>query len=108
MEGDERGRSHTTRQPTDDGAMRDDGIVQRRRRQRRQGGTGSGRSGWNASGTTWEEKDATDWYTKTLKRCLLRCLLHTPAKHNNQIVHRRMRRTMVAATDDGQRATDDG
>jgi hypothetical protein len=22
-------------------------------------------------GTTWEEKDATDWCTKTLKRCLL-------------------------------------
>jgi hypothetical protein len=35
------------------------------------GGGGSGPSAWNASGTTWEEKDATDWCTKTLERCLL-------------------------------------
>ncbi|KAL3772210.1 hypothetical protein ACHAW5_009357 [Stephanodiscus triporus] len=35
------------------------------------GVTGSGPSAWNASGTTWEEKDATDWCTKTLERCLL-------------------------------------
>ena len=60
--------------------MRDDGIVQRRRRQRRQGGTGSGPSGWNASGTTWEEKDATDWCTKTLERCLLDVPANTTIK----------------------------
>ena len=71
MEGDERGRSHTTRQPTDDGATRDDDIVQRRRWRSWRGGTGSGPSTWNALGTTWEEKDATDWCTKTLERCLL-------------------------------------
>ena len=71
MEGDERGRSHTTRQPTDDGATRDDDIAQRRRWRSRRGGTGSGPSAWNALGTTWEEKDATDWCTKTLERCLL-------------------------------------
>ena len=37
------------------------------------GGTGgsSGPSAWNASGTTWEEKDATEWCTRTLERCLL-------------------------------------
>ena len=68
MEGDERGRSHTTRQPTDDGATRDDDTVQRRRWRSWRGGTGSGRSAWNALGTTWEEKDATDWCTKTLER----------------------------------------
>jgi hypothetical protein len=34
-------------------------------------GGGSGPSAWNASGTTWEEKDATDWCTKTLERSLL-------------------------------------
>ena len=32
---------------------------------------GSGPSAWNASGTTWEEKDATEWCTRTLERCLL-------------------------------------
>ena len=68
MEGDERGRSHTTRQPTDDGATRDDDIVLQRRWR---GGTGSGPSAWNALGTAWEEKDATDWCTKMLERCLL-------------------------------------
>mmetsp|Transcript_34840 Transcript_34840/g.73500 ORF Transcript_34840/g.73500 Transcript_34840/m.73500 type:complete len:583 (+) Transcript_34840:1271-3019(+) len=26
---------------------------------------------WNQSGTTWEEKDTTDWCKKTLERCLL-------------------------------------
>ena len=77
MGGDERGRSHTTRQPTDDGATRDDDIVQRRRWRSRRGGTGSSPSAWNALGTTWEEKDATDWCTKTLERCLL----DTPALH---------------------------
>ena len=71
MEGDERGRSHTTRQPTDDGATRDDDIVQRRRWRSRRGGTGSGPSTRNALGTTWEEKDATDWCMKTLEWCLL-------------------------------------
>ena len=37
------------------------------------GGTGgsSGPSAWNASGTTWEEKDATEWCTRTLERCIL-------------------------------------
>jgi hypothetical protein len=37
------------------------------------GGTGgsSGPSAWNASGTTWKEKDATEWCTRTLKRCIL-------------------------------------
>ena len=40
MEGDESGRSHTTRQPTDDGATRDDDIVQRRRWWSRRGGDG--------------------------------------------------------------------
>ena len=35
------------------------------------GGTGSGPSAWNALGTTWEKKDATDWCTKMLERCLL-------------------------------------
>jgi len=54
VEGDERGRSHTTRQPHE-----------------LAGGTGSGPSAWNALGTTWEEKDATDWCTKMLERCLL-------------------------------------
>jgi len=71
VEGDEMGRSHTTRQPTDDGATRDDDIVQRRRWRSWRGGTGSGPSAWNALGTTWEEKDATDWWTKMLERCLL-------------------------------------
>lgn len=28
-------------------------------------------SAWNASGTTWEEKDTTDWCKKTLEECLL-------------------------------------
>lgn len=28
-------------------------------------------SAWNASGTTWEEKDTTDWCTKALEQCLL-------------------------------------
>lgn len=28
-------------------------------------------SAWNQSGTTWEEKDTTDWCKKTLERCLL-------------------------------------
>jgi hypothetical protein len=33
--------------------------------------TGSGPSTWNALGTTWEEKDTTNWCTKTLEWCLL-------------------------------------
>ena len=70
MEGDERGRSHTAQQPTN-GATRDDDIVQRRMWRSRRGGTGSSPSTWNALGTTWEEKDATNWCTKMLERCLL-------------------------------------
>jgi hypothetical protein len=35
------------------------------------GGAGGGPSAWNASGTTWEEKDTTDWCTKALEQCLL-------------------------------------
>jgi activator of HSP90 ATPase len=58
-------------QPTDDGATRDDDIVQRWRWRSQRGGTGSGPSTWNALGMTWEEKDATDWCTKMLERCLL-------------------------------------
>ncbi len=34
-------------------------------------GGSSGPSAWNASGTTWEEKDATEWCTRTLEDCLL-------------------------------------
>lgn len=30
-----------------------------------------GASVWNASGTTWEEKDTTDWCKKSLEQCLL-------------------------------------
>lgn len=30
-----------------------------------------GASVWNASGTTWEEKDTTDWCKKSLEECLL-------------------------------------
>lgn len=33
--------------------------------------TAGGPSVWNASGTTWEEKDRTDWCKKTLEQCLL-------------------------------------
>ena len=35
------------------------------------GGAGGGPSAWNVSGTTWEEKDTTDWCTKALEQCLL-------------------------------------
>mmetsp|Transcript_2071 Transcript_2071/g.3576 ORF Transcript_2071/g.3576 Transcript_2071/m.3576 type:complete len:235 (+) Transcript_2071:495-1199(+) len=30
-----------------------------------------GSSAWNASGTTWEEKDTTEWCKKTFEQCLL-------------------------------------
>lgn len=33
--------------------------------------SGGGGSAWNQSGTTWEEKDTTDWCKKTLEQCLL-------------------------------------
>ncbi len=35
------------------------------------GGGGPVGSVWNQSGTTWEEKDTTDWCKRTLEKCLL-------------------------------------
>ncbi|KAL7548270.1 hypothetical protein ACHAWF_011563, partial [Thalassiosira exigua] len=41
------------------------------------GGVGSA---WNQSGTTWEERDTTDWCKRTLERCLL----DATAAHSSQ------------------------